>query len=138
MHATRHAVLVVSAQAILFTSLACAAQQATRSGVRPASSRDARVSAAWNALTAHELRQANGSNAFDVVERLRPLFLRTRGLHAPTVFVDHIRRGGVHELRLIPATSIAEIRYFDGRTATQRFGTGYTGGVIYLLTGGTR
>jgi hypothetical protein len=45
-----------------------------------------------------------------------------------------MRRGGVDVLREIPALDIAEIRYLDGREATQRFGTGYSGGIIHILT----
>lgn len=88
-----------------------------------------------NALSESEVRLATGSSAFEVIQQLRPAFLRRRGsLHGPTVFVDNVPRGGVDELRRISAGSIAGIRYFDGLAATQTFGTGYTGGIIQVLT----
>lgn len=119
---------------ILLAGLACA-------GRGPAASHGSRivaspVSPGLRVLGGDELRSASGSTALDVVQTLRPLFLKRRGpLHAPTVFVDNVARGGVEELRAIPASSIAEIRYLDSRAATQQFGTGYTGGVIHVLSG---
>lgn len=81
------------------------------------------------------MTKAYGSNALEVVRQLRPDFLRSRGpLHAPKVFVDHVSRGSVGELRQIPAASIREIRYLDARAATQQFGPGYSGGVIHVLS----
>jgi hypothetical protein len=82
-----------------------------------------------------ELRQATGSNAFDLIQQLRPQYLRRRGAsQAPAVFLDNIPRGGVDALRQIPALDVAEIRYLDSRAATQQFGTGYSGGIILVLT----
>ena len=47
-----------------------------------------------------------------------------------------MHRGGVEELRSIRAEHVVEIRYMSASEATTRFGTGYTGGLILVTTGG--
>lgn len=84
------------------------------------------------------------TNAFDVVQRLRPQFLRTRGSTSlggtgrttpyARVVVDGVPRGELDVLRQIPVMSIEEIQYLSGSDASIRFGTGYDGGAIVVRT----
>ena len=91
---------------------------------------------------------AGGSrNALQVIEKLRPQMLRSRGTGSltdatgetsqPKVYVDNIAYGDVSTLTNLNATHIREIQFFKSGDATTRWGTGHTGGVI-LVTMKTR
>ena len=111
---------VVTVSTLVFVAtLACAGGRPAASAMRAGSARDARVTNS-KVLGLDELRLAPGSNAFQIVQERRPLFLRSRGHHAPTVFVDYAQRGGTDTLREIDASDIAEIRYLDSTEATLR------------------
>ena len=96
-------------------------------------------------ITIEEM-QSNQSltNAYEIAQRLRPRWLRTRGRAsmsstAPVlVFVDNVHSGGVDVLYSIPVERISEIRYIDPATATHRWGTGLVGGAIEVITVGSR
>lgn len=87
-----------------------------------------------------DLRELERLNALQVVQRLRPQWLRTRGVdsfvttNAVVVYVDDTRVGGVRELRRFLAQEVEEIRYLDSRQATTRFGVGHPSGAILLTT----
>ena len=133
MHLTRYGVVVLAAP-VLVATLACA-RRPVATETRPASVRQASASGPSNILGIDEVRRASGATALEIIQHLRPQYLRSRGpLHAPTVFVDGMRRGGTEALREIRASVTEEIQYLDGREATQRFGSGYTGGIIHVLT----
>jgi hypothetical protein len=91
-------------------------------------------------LTAEEISRASGMTAYDVVQQLRPQFLRLRSArstqaagHAePVVYVDNIRAGGLDALRGVRAESVEDIRYIGASDATTRFGTGHMGGAILV------
>ena len=88
-----------------------------------------------------EIDERGGSlqTAYDVVRRLRPNWLSRRGpvtARGPPgvlVYVNNLRRGDTDVLRQISASSIAEIWLINAMRATQRWGTGHTGGVIHVL-----
>jgi len=103
-------------------------------------------------ITTEEIEQAQETNAFQVVEKLRPEFLvsmarqHTLGRGAvqqpdlgysqpdpePTaaVFVDGTEMGGVDELRRIQSTVVEEIRYLSGSEAQTKYGPRFPAGVI--------
>ncbi len=54
----------------------------------------------------------------------------------PVVFVDRSRRGEIRELELIAADDVERIRYISARDATTRYGTGYPGGIIEVISRG--
>lgn len=87
-----------------------------------------------------EITAANTGSAYDVVQRLRPQWLRARsapsfgGNFVVMVYVDNIQFGEVEALRSIPAQSVAELEWIDATTATQRWGTGNAGGAIAVST----
>ena len=97
-------------------------------------------------ITAAEIaeRAADASNALQVVQKLRPQMLTTRGRFSPAdssdagarprVVVDGVAYGQVENLVNVNAISVMEIRYISATDATTRFGTGYVGGAILVTT----
>jgi hypothetical protein len=88
-------------------------------------------------------RAPDAKSAYDVIQRLRPQFLRTRPSgsmknSAPVpvkVYVDGSLRGGTYVLRDLLSQAIVSITYFDGSDATTRFGTNHENGAILVKTG---
>lgn len=97
-------------------------------------------------ITAQEIaeRAADASNALQIVQKLRPSMLATRGRFSPAdsseagarpkVVVDGVSFGAIESLANVNAVSVGEIRYIGATDATTRFGTGYVGGVILVTT----
>jgi hypothetical protein len=94
-----------------------------------------------NVISAAELNDAGSVSVYDVIQRLRPLFLRERGpvslLNASSqshtvVFVDQSEYGALESLRTIPASRVERVRFFPGQEAVTRFGSTYGSGVIQL------
>lgn len=89
-----------------------------------------------------EIEGLDVGSAFEVVERLRPRWLRTRGvtsLRDPTsgdawVYVDGIRFGRIDSLHQLSRDSLIEVRRISARDAQTQFGTGHQGGVILVVT----
>ncbi|MBM3884476.1 MAG: hypothetical protein FJ361_01360 [Gemmatimonadetes bacterium] len=82
-------------------------------------------------------------NAYQLVERLRPMMLRPRNLTggsvgAGTVFgvvayVEEVRLGDVEALGTVMRATVREIRYIGATDATTRWGTGHSNGVIQVV-----
>ena len=89
-----------------------------------------------NLITREELQTVDNLSGYEAVQRLRPRWIQMRGGTdiPPVVFLDGANMGGPETLRTIQASSIREMRYRDGRDATTRYGTGYGGGVIEVVT----
>ncbi|MGH7501834.1 MAG: hypothetical protein ACREL7_08770 [Longimicrobiales bacterium] len=93
-------------------------------------------------ITEAEIEASAQLNAYEVVQALRPEFLRTRGTTSfratepveAVVYVDGLRTGDPSTLRGVPREVVREIRYIDAREATTRYGTGHGGGVIMVST----
>jgi hypothetical protein len=93
-------------------------------------------------ITFQEIEVLQVATAYEVVERLRPEFLRTRGATSVSnpvpqeavVYLDGLRQGGLDALRRISKESLREIRYIDSRDATTQYGTGHRGGAILVVT----
>lgn len=93
------------------------------------------------ALTAADIDMTRHPDAHTLLRALRPEWLEVRG---PTsvmgqsavkaVYLDGRYLGGVTELRTIRTVTVQSIEHFDGPEATQRWGSGYAGGVIYILS----
>jgi hypothetical protein len=94
-----------------------------------------------NIITSEEIRESSGRTAHEIVQQLRPQFLRVRGSRSisgsqvsePVVYVDNIRMGGLSALREVRASAIEEIRYIGAADATTRWGTGHMGGAILVI-----
>lgn len=95
-----------------------------------------------NLITAEEFATLNVMDAYEVVEKLRPEFLRSRGVGSlrsrqpdlPVVYIDGVRAGGLGELRRVPRTVLAEISYLAAADATTRYGIDHVGGAILVVT----
>ncbi len=93
-------------------------------------------------ISEQEIASSNESNAFNVVQRLRPLFLKTRGRSTinaggseyASVFVDGIYYGEINSLRNLLANQIQEIRYLNGPESAGKYGIRYGSGAIEIRT----
>ena len=113
------------------------------------------ASTSSSVITAEEIAGVEASTAFDVVQKLRPQFLRGRGststrsgaaegtgtTGAPAttaaqvrVYVDSAPVGDIEALRRIAANTVREIRYLSAADATTKYGTGNPVGVIEVRT----
>jgi hypothetical protein len=105
----------------------------------------AKIKRQTNVISEEEIRaiQTEAADAYAVVSRLRPQFLRLRGTNQSVgnaelleikVVVDNAGRGGLDALRQIPVTTIKEIRYLNGTDASIQFGTNFGAGAILVFT----
>ena len=93
-----------------------------------------------NLITAEEIEGLPVTTAFDLVERLRPAWLRARGPASmgsgrpdnPVVYIDQVHTGGLEALERISSLVVEEIRFISGRDATTRFGMNHGGGAIMV------
>ena len=99
-----------------------------------------------NLISSEELREAEseGIGVRQVIGRLRPRWLQTRGatsLSNPAgssarVVLDGAPYGEIEALFDMTPIDIKEIRFMNARDATTRFGTGYDGGAILVVSRG--
>jgi hypothetical protein len=93
---------------------------------------------ALDVLNTADISGTEANTAWDVIARLRPQWLRSRGGRltgpAEVVYVDDRRQGRLTSLRDIPAASIQRLEWIDGMSATQRWGTGHGAGVIHVVS----
>ncbi len=111
----------------------------------PAAEADARFRSPDEILRAEIVeRGANAHNAMQLLRRVRPTWLGTRGANSftapgasyPVVYVDNIRRpGGLSALFQIPLDEIRRMEFVGPADATTRWGTGHQAGVILVVTG---
>ena len=92
-------------------------------------------------ITRAELETVAASDAYEAIQALRSLWLRSRASPTPNepnpqpvVYVDGAPRGGLQELRSLSVQDIESINYINGRDATTRWGTGHHAGVIEIRT----
>ena len=98
-------------------------------------------------ISTEEIVASSASNAYEVIQRLRPNFLRTRGAVHGTpgatnamemvdlvVYLNENRLGGSDQLRQISTGDIREIRYFNSSEATTKWGTGHSAGAIQVVS----
>jgi hypothetical protein len=91
-------------------------------------------------ITAEEMQGAGYTDAFRVVQSLRPQWLRTRGAtsfaqrETIKVYLDGSLLGGPEQLQQITTTSISSIRFLDAHEATQRWGLDHGQGAIVVST----
>ena len=93
-------------------------------------------------ITEEEVEASMGGNAYEIITRVRPAFLKTRGIatttisvqdHA-TIYINGVRFGDINSLKNIAGDQIREIRYYNARDAIQKFGTQDGTGVIDVST----
>jgi len=96
-----------------------------------------------NLITAEEIAAEPATSAAELLERLRPTWLRNRGPTSigsgapsyPIVYIDEVRSGGPEALSRVSSQIVREIRFINGRDATTRWGMDHGGGVILVTTG---
>lgn len=95
-------------------------------------------------ITAAEIKATNATTLYEVVERLHPEWLSSRGpktLGGATgqidtgvqVYIDTQAAGTVEVLRQFPITSAALLKYYSAADAQTRFGLGNLNGVIQIV-----
>ena len=95
-------------------------------------------------ITAAEIKATNATTLYEVVERLHPEWLSSRGpktLGGATgqidtgvqVYIDTQAAGTVEVLRQFPITSAALLKYYSAADAQTRFGLGNLNGVIPIV-----
>ena len=100
-------------------------------------------------ITEDQIVRSKATNAYDVIATISPKMFTahgaatTRGDQPPTpgrqalpvvVYVDNVKVGPVDELKTLGKVDLKEIRYLSPRVATDRWGQGHPGGVIYVTT----
>lgn len=93
-------------------------------------------------MTGDEVLATHASTLYEAIQQAHPEFLRNRGFssinHAaadvPRVFVDNMELGDIQTLKNISPNDVAEVRRYSAQEATTRWGTGYVGGAIAVLT----
>jgi hypothetical protein len=103
-----------------------------------------------NLITEAEIVATGLDNLYEVVERLRPSMLRTRGQvgrisgategsagassSAIKVYLNGTQIGDTQALRQIQARSVKQVQYLSPSDATTRFGTGVDAGAIVVTS----
>ena len=94
-----------------------------------------------NSISADEIAGVSAETAMEVIRRLRPEYLRSRGSQSlqssgpvyPVVYASGVRLGGLEQLRFIQSTDVEAIRFIGASDATTLWGTGHAGGVIEVV-----
>jgi hypothetical protein len=97
-----------------------------------------------DAITRNDIaiRGLVSENAYEIVQRLRPAWLRRRGgpsfanpaAGLAVVYLNGTRYGEPEILRQIRAHEITMIQFLGGTAATTRFGLNHDGGAILVAT----
>jgi hypothetical protein len=93
-------------------------------------------------ISTGEMAASGFTDAFSLVQSLRPQWLRVRGTSSLAtseyvrVYLDGSLLGGTDHLRQITTSSISTLQYLDGLQATQRWGLDHGGGAIVVSTHG--
>jgi hypothetical protein len=91
-------------------------------------------------ITRADLDRNPVTTAYEIIQRLRPQWLRLRGSQSITgdtdlvVYVDNARMGGTESLRGISLAGVEFLRRFDPAAATLRWGAGHASGAILIST----
>jgi hypothetical protein len=115
--------------AAVASSAGCAGRQA-----RPARRLDRSV------ITRDQMLNGHYTNVYEAVSALHSIWLRPRGVDSflvPSVvwvYVDGIRVGGVDVLQSIQPGLVNTVRFYDGPSATSRWGVDNGAGVIHVST----
>lgn len=117
---------------------ACASSSGATTGTRSTRTPDL--------ITKADIDATPSGNAYDLVNRLRPQWLRPTGLgsvsggtatsYGIVVFLDNVRMGGLETLRSMDSGSIVSIRYMTAERAASLPGIGRDpiGGAIVVNT----
>ena len=113
---------------------ACGTRRGAAGGEAPARRLDRSV------ITREQMLEGKYASVYDAVAAVRSAWLRPRGPDSfvlPSVvwvYVDGARLGGVETLRSMQPRLINTVRFYDGPTATGRWGVDNGAGVIHVST----
>ena len=94
-------------------------------------------------ISASEIDSAHQITAYDLIRKLRPMFLMGRGklsllaaepVAFPRIYVDDQYYGEAATLRGIMAETIESVRYYSAAAAQYKYGHDNAAGVIALAT----
>jgi hypothetical protein len=92
-----------------------------------------------NIITESEIMAVPSANLYDLIEKLRPNMLRSRGAMTlggtatteyAEVYVDGRRYGDIASLRSIVSSQVSRVRYYGSSDAAAKFGMINANGVI--------
>jgi hypothetical protein len=130
---TMRAIALLVQVILMMSGPACAAGTPPAQVERASSRRSDRISR-------EEIRVRNWTDAYEVVQTLRPVWLTDRGRDSfgtgtvIQVVINGARLGGVAALRRFPAADIEHFQYYDATAATARWGVGFGKGAIEVST----
>jgi hypothetical protein len=95
---------------------------------------------AHNYIFEEEIVQNSSTDAYDLISRLRPHWLRGRGQKSylnsavsyPIAYVNGSRLGPIEQLRNVSAENITMVQYLNMSDATIRFGMNHPSGAILV------
>jgi hypothetical protein len=91
-------------------------------------------------ISLEQVQAARVDNAYELVRKLHPIWLRKRGANSVqndgdvVVYLNDTRLGGPEALRQVETITITSIRFFGPGPANFRFGTGHHHGAIQVST----
>jgi hypothetical protein len=94
-------------------------------------------------ITREEIDDSSARAAHDLVQTLRPQWLRTRGVtnvrqaaggEGIAVYLDNARLEGVDAMRQVALGPVQYLRFFTAPEATLRWGGGHIHGAILIST----
>ena len=91
-------------------------------------------------ITREQIIEHRFNNAYEAVEALHANWLSTRGTDSFQnpgqiwAYLDNTKLGGVERLCEIGSASIGSIRYYDGISASARWGLDHGHGVIFVTS----
>lgn len=92
-------------------------------------------------ISAEDIKSHSSSTASEIIQRLRPIWLRGRGRKTflsedasyPVVYVNGRKYGTLGALSNFSANEIVKIRFYSAADATTKFGTNHPSGVIDII-----
>jgi hypothetical protein len=102
-----------------------------------------------NVLTREEIVETGLVNMRDVLQRLRPQYLKGRGVSStqnydasckcyrvdePDVYVDNQRLGGLDMLNSINSRLVESVQFITGPNTGLQFGASHPAGIIHVIT----
>ena len=142
--------LIVGIMLVGVVAGACASGGSSGGSTSGAAATPAGPRGSANVIVESEIAATGLQNIYEVVERLRPNMLRTRGqvgrVSGATasepgassstikVYLNGSQIGDISALRNIQASSVRRVEYLSASDATTRFGTGVDAGAILVTS----
>lgn len=136
LHRMGRRITVISLACAGALLMACATGGAGGGAAAPSTSDSTTSSSSTSSrdvLTAKELMNTAGQNAYDAIHTLRPEMLTGHGLGAPDVYIRDLREPkGVERLREIPLSQVQTVQYLKPEDARSLSGQQSQGGALVV------